>query len=121
MAADSSSTVPAPLPAAASTPAAGRGVYGISVAAELVGMAPQALRLYESKGLVEPERTAGGTRRYSAEDVVRLQRIGQLLDAGVNLAGIAMVLELEDANAELHSQLGRSDPPRGLPPTRSAG
>jgi DNA-binding transcriptional MerR regulator len=86
-------------------PAATRGVYGISVAAELAGVGPQTLRLYESKGLLEPERTAGGTRRYSAADLARLQRIGQLLDAGLNLAGVAMVLELEEINADLHSQL----------------
>ena len=90
---------------AAMTPAATQGVYGISVAAELVGMGTQTLRLYESKGLVEPKRTAGGTRRYSAADLARLQRIGQLLDAGLNLAGVAMVLELEATNADLHAKL----------------
>lgn len=105
MTARRSSAIPEPLPAAAATPASDRGVYGISVAAELVGAGPQTLRLYESKGLVEPERTAGGTRRYSAADLARLQRIGQLLDAGLNLAGVAMVLELEEANADLQAQL----------------
>ena len=87
------------------------GVYGISVAAELVGMGPQTLRLYESRGLVEPARTAGGTRRYSADDLARLQRIGQLLEAGLNLVGVAMVLELEAANAALHAQLAQQVTP----------
>jgi MerR family transcriptional regulator, heat shock protein HspR len=78
-----------------------RGVYGISVAAELVGMGPQTLRLYEARGLLEPARTDGGTRRYSADDLDRLRRIGDLLEAGLNLAGIAMVLELEAENTQL--------------------
>ncbi len=72
-----------------------RGVYGISVAAELVGTGAQSLRLYEARGLLVPERSAGGTRRYSDHDVERLVRIGELLRAGLNLAGIAMVLDLE--------------------------
>jgi DNA-binding transcriptional MerR regulator len=79
-------------------------VYGISVAAELVGMGVQNLRAYEARGLLEPDRTEGGTRRYSAEDLDRLRRIGDLLDAGLNLAGISMVLELEDQNSELRQQ-----------------
>jgi MerR family transcriptional regulator/heat shock protein HspR len=82
-------------------PAAGRGVYGISVAAELAGVTPQTLRLYERHGLLEPERTEGGTRRYSQDDMMRLRRIGELVQAGVNLAGIARILELEAANAQL--------------------
>ncbi|MDT4980055.1 MAG: MerR family transcriptional regulator, heat shock protein HspR [Pseudonocardiales bacterium] len=82
-----------------------RGVYGISVAAELVGMGTQNLRLYERRGLLEPDRTGGGTRRYSSDDVERLRRIGELLDAGLNLAGIAAVLELEEANAQLRAEL----------------
>jgi MerR family transcriptional regulator/heat shock protein HspR len=72
-----------------------RGVYSIAVAAELVGMGVQNLRAYEARGLLEPGRTGGGTRRYSALDLDRLRRIGELLQAGLNLAGIAMVLELE--------------------------
>jgi DNA-binding transcriptional MerR regulator len=83
---------------------ADRGVYGISVAAELVGMGVQTLRLYESRGLLEPERTDGGTRRYSENDLSRLRRIGQLLDAGLNLAGIGMVLDLETENAQLRAE-----------------
>jgi MerR family transcriptional regulator/heat shock protein HspR len=80
-----------------------RGVYGISVAAELVGMGPQTLRLYEQRGLLEPERTEGGTRRYSENDLNRLRRIGELLDDGLNLAGIVMVLGLERDNARLQA------------------
>ncbi|HJQ01304.1 MAG TPA: MerR family transcriptional regulator [Jatrophihabitans sp.] len=85
-------------------PDPGRGVYGISMAAELVGMGVQTLRLYEARGLLEPERTEGGTRRYSADDLDRLRRIADLLDAGLNLAGIAMVLHLELENARLRSE-----------------
>ena len=85
-------------------PDADRGVYAISVAAELVGMGVQTLRLYESRGLLEPERTDGGTRRYSTNDISRLHRISQLLDAGLNLAGIAMVLDLELENAQLRAE-----------------
>jgi DNA-binding transcriptional MerR regulator len=83
----------------------GRGVYGITTAAELVGIDPQSLRLYERRGLLEPARTDGGTRRYSADDLDRLHRIRQLLDAGLNLAGIAVVLDLEDDNTRLRDQL----------------
>ncbi|GAA1150369.1 MerR family transcriptional regulator [Ornithinicoccus hortensis] len=82
------------------------GVYGISVAAELVGMGAQNLRHYESRGLLDPARTAGGTRRYSPQDLQRLRRIGDLLDAGLNLAGVAMVLDLEHENAELRAHMG---------------
>jgi len=82
-------------------PAPDRGVYGISVAAELSGVAVQSLRLYEQHGLLTPARSDGGTRRYSADDLARLQRISALVDAGVNLAGIARILSLEDDNAAL--------------------
>ena len=80
------------------------GVYGISVAAELVGMGVQNLRMYEARGLLEPERTEGGTRRYSANDLDRLRRIGDLLEAGLNLAGIAMVIDLQDENSQLRAE-----------------
>ncbi|WGW13385.1 MerR family transcriptional regulator [Saxibacter everestensis] len=80
-------------------------VYGISVAAELVGLGQQTLRQYENKGLIEPERTAGGTRRYSDLDLVRLRRIAELLACGLNLAGIRMVLGLEAANLKLRREL----------------
>ena len=89
------------------TPRADRGVYAISVAADLVGMAPQTLRLYEQRGLLEPARTEGGTRRYSQNDLDRLRRIGQLLGEGLNLAGIAAVLDLENDNARLRADNSR--------------
>jgi MerR family transcriptional regulator, heat shock protein HspR len=82
-------------------PAPDHGVYGISVAAELSGIPVQSLRLYERYGLLTPARSEGGTRRYSGDDLARLQRISALVDAGVNLAGIARILGLEDDNAEL--------------------
>jgi DNA-binding transcriptional MerR regulator len=81
-----------------------RGVYGISIAAELVGTGTQNLRAYEARGLLTPGRTAGGTRRYSADDLDRLRRIGDLLEAGLNLAGVAMVMQLQDENQELRQQ-----------------
>ena len=90
-----------------------QGVYGISVAADLVGMAPQTLRLYEERGLLEPERTAGGTRRYSQDDLDRLHRIGELLGDGLNLAGVAAVLILERDNARLRHQNSMTRKQRG--------
>ena len=78
-----------------------QGLYGISVAAELVGMGVQTLRSYERRGLLDPQRTEGGTRRYSEDDLQRLRRIGQLLDDGLNLAGAAAVLGLEEDVARL--------------------
>lgn len=81
------------------------GVYAISVAAELVGMGQQNLRLYERKGLLRPGRTGGGTRLYSDEDLVALRRISTLLQEGLNLAGIRVVLELEAANRDLECEL----------------
>lgn len=88
-------------PGEAGAPAPNQGVYGISVAAELSGIAVQSLRLYERHGLLTPARSDGGTRRYSADDLARLQRISALVDEGVNLAGIARILSLEDHNAAL--------------------
>lgn len=85
-----------------------RGLFGISTAAELVGMAPQNLRMYESRGLLEPARTEGGTRRYSTDDLDRLRRIGELLESGLNLVGIAMVLDLEARNAGLQERLAEA-------------
>lgn len=82
-----------------------RGLYGISVAAELVGSAPQNLRLYEARGLITPSRSAGGTRRYSDDDLVRLRLIGRLLDDGLNLAGVGAVLALQAANRHLRDEL----------------
>jgi MerR family transcriptional regulator, heat shock protein HspR len=80
-----------------------RGVYGISVAAEMAGTGAQNLRAYEARGLLLPARSEGGTRRYSANDVATVRRIGDLLAAGLNLAGIAMVLPLQDENARLRA------------------
>nr|UIK90476.1 MerR family transcriptional regulator [Arthrobacter polaris] len=83
------------------------GVYAISVAAEIVGMGQQNLRLYERKGLLEPSRTVGGTRRYSENDLMRLHRIAELLALGLNLSGIRLVLALETENAMLKAKLSR--------------
>src|SRR5919112_1326795 len=98
-----------------------RGLFGISVVADLVGTGVQNLRAYERRGLVEPSRTSGGTRLYSEADVSRLRRIAELLAGGLNLAGIAMVLDLEDDNARPRAELDRTptrqrrsgDEPRG--------
>jgi DNA-binding transcriptional MerR regulator len=83
------------------------GVFAISVAAEMTSMQIQNLRVYERRGLVEPGRTAGGTRLYSHADIERLHRIRDLLGAGLNLAGIAAVLELEAENDRLRAQVAR--------------
>nr|WP_322633263.1 MerR family transcriptional regulator [Glycomyces albidus] len=88
--------------------ASDQAVYGISVAAELMNLAPQTLRVYEARGLIEPSRTSGGTRRYSDDDLGRIQRIGELLAAGLNLAGIKLVLEMEVENQRLRSELGEA-------------
>lgn len=89
-----------------------RGVFAISVAADMVAMQIQNLRVYERRGLVEPDRSAGGSRLYSPADIEVLHRIRDLLAEGLNLAGIAKVLELErsldrllDENARLRSAL----------------
>ncbi len=82
-----------------------RGVYVISVAAELAGVHPQTLRIYERRGLLDPARTGGGSRRYSERDIQRLRRIHELTNAGLNLAGVKAVMELEDEVARLRGQL----------------
>ena len=82
-----------------------RAVYVISVAAELAGMHPQTLRVYERRGLLEPARTAGGRRRYSEADLALLERIAELTGEGVNLAGVQRILELERQVAELTERL----------------
>jgi MerR family transcriptional regulator/heat shock protein HspR len=88
-------------------PSRTRGVYMISVAAELAGMHPQTLRIYEARGLVEPKRSAGNTRLYSQEDVERLRRIQELTsEIGMNLAGVERVFELE---LELERMRSRMD------------
>jgi len=84
-----------------------RAVYVISVAAELAGMHPQTLRIYERKGLLEPSRTPGGSRRYSDDDINLLRRIADLTDQGLNLAGVKRVLELEAEVAALRAELAR--------------
>lgn len=84
-----------------------RGVYGISVAASLVGNAPQNLRLYEARGLVAPARSEGGTRLYSENDLERLRVIAELLDDGLNLAGVHMVLDLQEENERLQGELDK--------------
>ena len=85
-----------------------RAVYVISVAAELAGVHPQTLRIYERKGLVDPARTAGGNRRYSDRDLERLRRIAELTDEGLNLAGVRRVLELEAEIDMLQAELHRT-------------
>ncbi|THG31602.1 MerR family transcriptional regulator [Naasia lichenicola] len=84
-----------------------KGVYGIAVAAEMAGIGEQALRLYERRGLLTPDRTAGGTRRYSVDDVTILRRVAQLLGEGLNLAGARRVLELEEDNRRLEAKITR--------------
>jgi MerR family transcriptional regulator, heat shock protein HspR len=83
------------------------GVFAISVVAEMVAMPAQNLRVYERHGLLEPDRTSGGTRRYSRADVERLHRIRDLLAEGLNLAGIARVLALEAEVARLRAECAR--------------
>jgi MerR family transcriptional regulator/heat shock protein HspR len=85
-----------------------RALYAISVAAELAGTGQQNIRLYETKGLLTPSRTSGGTRQYSDDDIAVLLRIGELLEQGLNLAGVAKVLELEAANNKLHRALKKA-------------
>lgn len=82
-----------------------RAVYVISVAAELAGVHPQTLRIYERKGLVDPARTSGGSRRYSDADIDMLRRISELTDAGLNLMGVKKVLELEARIEALEREL----------------
>ena len=87
-----------------------RGVYAISVAAEMVSMEIQNLRVYERRGLVDPDRSAGGSRRYSPSDIERLHRIRDLLADGLNLAGIRRVLALEEEIHRLREARVREDP-----------
>jgi MerR family transcriptional regulator/heat shock protein HspR len=82
-----------------------RAVYVISVAAELAGLHPQTLRIYERKGLVDPARTGGGSRRYSDDDIAQLRRIQELTSEGLNLAGVHKVLELEAELDHLRQRL----------------
>jgi len=84
-----------------------RAVFVISVAAELAGMHPQTLRIYERKGLLEPARTPGGTRRYSQDDIERLQLIQELTSQGLNLEGVRRVLALQEENRTLKRKVDR--------------
>lgn len=84
-----------------------RAVFVISVAAELAGMHPQTLRIYERKGLIDPFRTPGGTRRYSQEDIERLQLIQDMTAEGMNLEGVRRVLALQEENRRLKRKLDR--------------
>jgi MerR family transcriptional regulator/heat shock protein HspR len=84
-----------------------RAVFVISVAAELAGMHPQTLRIYERKGLIDPFRTPGGTRRYSQEDIERLQLIQDMTAEGMNLEGVRRVLVLQEENRRLKKKLDR--------------
>src|SRR3954463_1356982 len=86
-----------------------RAVYVISVAAELAGVHPQTLRIYERKGLVDPARTGGGSRRYSEGDIDRLRRISELTAGGLNLEGVKRAIELEDEGARLQADLRRAE------------
>jgi MerR family transcriptional regulator/heat shock protein HspR len=83
-------------------------MYIISVAAELAGVHPQTLRVYERKGLVTPQRTQGNTRRYSPRDIQLLQRIQELTNEGINLAGVVRVLELESEITRLQARQSRA-------------
>ena len=86
-----------------------RGVYAISVAADLAGLHPQTLRIYEREGLLQPGRSDGGTRRYRGADVERLRLIAALTTSGLNLAGVKRVLALESELAEMRATIDRLD------------
>src|ERR1051325_5518173 len=86
-----------------------QALYVISVAAELAGVHPQTLRIYERKGLVDPARTGGGSRRYSDADIALLRRIQDLTTEGLNLAGVKMVLELEAEIRRLQDELAKAN------------
>ena len=93
----------------------GTPVYGIAVAAQLADMNAASLRLLEQKGLLTPARSDGGTRRYSDDDITRLQRVARLRDEGMNIAGIGRVLALEDENAGLRDELEAERADRATP------
>ena len=99
-----------------------RAVYVISVAAELAGVHPQTLRIYERKGLVDPARTGGGSRRYSQSDIDLLRRIQELINEGLNLMGVQRVLELETElmAARAETEALREQANRALADTRAA-
>jgi MerR family transcriptional regulator/heat shock protein HspR len=101
--------VPRPGPAVVSPgwADADRGLFSISVAAELAGLHPQTLRIYEREGLIDPARSAGGTRRYSSRDIDRLAEICALTADGLNLAGIRLVLQMQEETRQLQAELTR--------------
>ena len=84
-----------------------QGLFSISVAAELAGLHPQTLRLYEREGLLDPARSQGGTRRYSRNDIARLHQISGLADTGLNVADIRQVLALQEENRQLQAEITR--------------
>jgi MerR family transcriptional regulator, heat shock protein HspR len=84
-----------------------RGLFSISVAAELAGLHPQTLRIYEREGLIDPARSAGGTRRYSRHDIDRLEQICALTADGLNLAGIRRVLAMQEETRQLKAEVVR--------------
>ena len=88
-------------------PADDRAVYGMAVASELTGVKPPMLRAYEARGLISPHRTEGGTRVFSAVDISQVHRITELLDAGLNLAGVQAVLSLQVENLRLRAEVER--------------
>ena len=90
-----------------SNPLSSHAVYVISVAAEIAGVHPQTLRIYERKGLLDPARTQGGSRRYSEKDLSMLRRIQELTDEGINLAGVKKILRLEAELAQARIQLSQ--------------
>ena len=89
------------------TTRADRAVYIISVAAELAGVHPQTLRIYERKGLLRPARTAGNTRRYSERDIARLRKIQDLTDRGINLAGVKRIIEMQAELERMREEMTR--------------
>jgi MerR family transcriptional regulator, heat shock protein HspR len=107
----------------------GRGVFSISVAAELTGLHPQTLRIYEREGLLDPARSAGGTRRYSTDDIDRLHQISALTADGLNLAGVRRVLDLQEQTRQLQAEIDRlkaaaalvRPAPRASPPPAQPG
>jgi MerR family transcriptional regulator, heat shock protein HspR len=84
-----------------------KGLFSISVAAELTGLHPQTLRIYEREGLLEPVRSPGGTRRYSQNDIIRLHEICALTGEGLNMAGIRRVLQLQEETRQLQAEIER--------------
>ena len=96
----------------------GRGLFSISVAAELTGLHPQTLRIYEREGLLDPVRSPGGTRRYSTDDIGRLHQIMALTSDGLNLAGVRRVLELQEETRRLQAEIDqlKADTRKARPP-----